>query len=56
MTVPNAESGTEMRNQRATTARMVPKGTAPDEPAPIRKRSRRKMMTKMILKDWMGQS
>lgn len=38
-----------MRNQSAMTARIVPKGIAPDEPALMRKRSSRKMMAKMIL-------
>lgn len=47
--VPSALRGVEIKNQSATTARMVPKGTEPDDLLPTRTKFKRKMTTKTAL-------
>jgi hypothetical protein len=46
---PIAESGAEMMNQSRMMTSIVPKGTAPDDPAEMRKRFRRNTIAKMRL-------
>ncbi len=48
---PMADRGAEIPNHKNTMVNIVPNGTAPDDPAMIRNKSRRKMMMKMRLFD-----
>jgi hypothetical protein len=45
------QSGAEIKNHMRTSAIMVPKGTAPDERVPIKKKFRMTKTTKMMLRE-----
>ena len=47
---PAMESGTEIRNQISRVANIVPRGTAPDECAAMRKKLRKMNVPNTILK------
>jgi hypothetical protein len=49
---PTAESGAEMTNHNRMITSIVPNGTAPDEPAEMRKRFRRNTIAKMRLRKY----
>lgn len=47
--LPSHESGAEIPNQRTTTKSIVPKGTAPDEPATMRKKFSKKTIANIMV-------